>query len=400
MAKATIYCPYKENGCKNPIGKNFDTDIYYDGQLLPKVCDNSACQQKQKEEQKEKIRKLSEYKLEQEKDNIRNLIQEIMDKGWKIETDFEKYDWLTESEKEKYRQYNKRCQNIEDLEKQKRDLLKCQVCQQIPANGKYYEVNGEGNYCKNCAKNLINSSDINNSSDNKNPCDKCGLSVATYYTVGKKGHYCSNCADKLIEESKSNSSSNNSSNDNESAEKCDKCGQKIGKGEKSYYADSKNKTGTLCLKCWKEKQFESEIDTHVNQNSQCKAIGEAFDKIVNKKERVDLSKLNLSKQAKTILEALMKIHLDRKWVDVDRLNIQTKHKKELKRAMEELEIEKPEEDFKNSKLGSELKSKAFYKKPWFIIGAIIISLVPLVIVIRNSRTRKKRIKKRREGDKK
>ncbi|MCE8168297.1 MAG: hypothetical protein I3273_07050 [Candidatus Moeniiplasma glomeromycotorum] len=243
----------------------------------------------------------------------------------------------------------------------------------------------------------------------------CGLSVAIYYTVNKKGHYCSNCADKLIEESKSNSSSNNSSNDNESAEKCDKCGQKIGKGEKSYYADSKNKTGTLCLKCWKEKQFEnetnpcpacgkeikeSEIDTHVNQNSQCKATGEVFDKIVNKKERVDLSKLNLSKQAKTILEALMKIHLDRKWVDVDRLNIQTKHKKELKRAMEELEIEKPEEDFKNSKLGSELKSKAFYKKPWFIIGAIIISLVPLVIVIRNSRTRKKRIKKRREGDKK
>jgi len=189
------------------------------------VCKNQECQDKMRE-------KMEEHNQQQNKqatEEILKQIQEIIDRKEKLTIDFEKYD-LTEEQKEICRKYVKTFKGIEDLKKQKVDLSKkqkeeleelskCQECHQEPSDGKYYEVGGQGTYCKNCAEEKVNDSktDNNQSGNSSNsPCDKCGLSVVTYYQIGGKGHYCNDCASKLIEESKSNSKNDNLSSDNSS----------------------------------------------------------------------------------------------------------------------------------------------------------------------------------------
>lgn len=241
----------RKNKVNVTIASNGDHTDFGFGPNRP-VCQNPECQA----EMRERMVKNNEQMAKKQAEKILEKIQQQMDRGEKITIDFESYA-IDEEKKKLIRKYQKSCQNIEDLKKQKENTLRCQNCQQIPNDGKYYEVGSEGNYCNNCAKKVAssnkqtelekcddcgkkitgksyyqnwdgtNGSGIScescnnskkdnsrnnnyspNSSTDKNPCQECNLlSVdGKYYTIGKKGHYCNSCADKLLE--KDNSSSN------------------------------------------------------------------------------------------------------------------------------------------------------------------------------------------------
>ncbi|CAJ0841982.1 10702_t:CDS:2 [Entrophospora sp. SA101] len=191
-----------------------DTDLFsYDGDTQERCCGKSECREAYQAKQKEQKEKLNEYNLNQQK------------------------------KEETCRQYNKKCQNIEDLENQKKNLLRCQKCQQIPDNGKYYEVGGEGQYCKSCAKKVATDNNENEkptnktprtSTSNQSPCEKCNLTFSIYYNVGGKGHYCNSCADEIIK------NPNNKKYD----AKCQDCGIEIG-------------LGTHCASCFNNKRSPS-----------------------------------------------------------------------------------------------------------------------------------------------
>jgi len=301
------------------------------------------CANKFKEDLKETKRKKQEHYAniarewkEKEWENTIKQLIESLSNDMENDKDISHYqwetaDWLSDEQKQICRDYVKIWREKKDLENKKEQLEQ------------------ENN----------NYSDHSDNSNDEEKCAECGKGETKYRNKetndGKE--FCSQ--DCFINYYKrKQSSTTNSSNNTE--EPCDKCNLTSSSNGKFYTIYGK---GNYCNDCADKLLKKDNSSSDDNSDDKDKPIRKK-----NIKKLVD-DKIweNLKRMVKSGEKSAGEI--------IDEYELSSEQKREL-------------HDYEsNNEFG---QPKPFYRQPWVIIGVVIILLIPLILIVKNTKGKKKR----------